>query len=315
MLCASCSGGSGKHSAATTTTGSATNDSGVSVVVAGSRNLARLSGTRNSGHISEPGCRRTGFRSTSVTPACGTRPIGRWCSVPVPERRPGGSSRTPRTTSPAPRRPRSSVWRRPRAHRPPQRRPARSTATTCIPDLSAATSCRNCGSQSPYADQAVSASSKRLHHRAVPSHRAIRERHPRPGARSHRRALRSRSRLPGQPPQSRPSACSRTARSCFLQRRRLALSGPPSCPGGSDSYSPPPDGGLEVARIEAIPAHPPDPSDPSIADIWATWYTLHLEIVVRVDHAHEVRMQLGVERDGRVAAEIINSIHTARSNH
>ena len=61
---------------------------------------------------------------------------------------------------------------------------------------------------------------------------------------------------------------------------------------------------------EPIPTRPPNPS---IADTWATWYTRHLEIVVRVDRAHEVWMQLGLERDRRVAAEIIHSIDAARS--
>jgi hypothetical protein len=85
-------------------------------------------------------------------------------------------------------------------------------------------------------------------------------------------------------------------------------SGPISC-SFSDSYSPPLDGGLEVGSLQPLPAHPPDPS--FTGDIWAAFFTLNLAVTVRVDPTHEVSMQLGVGRDGRVAAEIIRSIRAA----
>ena len=78
------------------------------------------------------------------------------------------------------------------------------------------------------------------------------------------------------------------------------------------TYLLPLDGGLEVARAQPLPAQPPVPST---VDIWAPWYTGHLEITVRVGPTRGVQMQLGLGRDGRVAAEIIRSIHTAPVTH
>ena len=86
-------------------------------------------------------------------------------------------------------------------------------------------SSRNFVSPSRCADKPVSASSKRWPHRAELSHRTIRDRHPRTGARSRRRGLRSRSRPPGQPQQSVPGVRSRTAKSCCQLRFRLARAG------------------------------------------------------------------------------------------
>ena len=86
----------------------------------------------------------------------------------------------------------------------------------------------------------------------------------------------------------------------------------PECTGDYRAYSPPLDGGLEVARLQVSPAQPPKPS---AVNIWEAWYTLHLGIAVQVDPNHAISMQLGVERDGRVAAEVIHSIHKAEAKH
>ncbi len=101
---------------------------------------------------------------------------------------------------------------------------------------------------------------------------------------------------------------------CEVSYRKVGLpppvpvpSGPESC-SFADTYSPPLDGGLAVGSLRTLVSRPPNPST---ADIWAAFLTLNLGIAVRVDPTHEVSLQLGVGRDGRVAAEIIHSIHSA----